>query len=80
MADRAPTRPRLRLVASRVATVLACLLVWAALVLPNRISELSPTAFLRIPLEGLVIVGLALALPARLARRAAVLVGVVLGL
>lgn len=65
--------------ASRLVTVLACSLVWAALVVPSQVGELSPAAFVRIPLEGLVVVALALVLPPRASRTAATLVGVVLG-
>ncbi len=54
--------------------------MWAALVAPNRISGLTPTAFLRIPLEGLVIVVLALVLPRGLRRVTSVLLGLVLAL
>ncbi|MGH8256168.1 MAG: CDP-alcohol phosphatidyltransferase family protein [Steroidobacteraceae bacterium] len=61
-------------------TVLAGLLVWLALVAPNRIDLFVPGAFVRIPAAGLVIVALALILP-RMARRVvAVAFGVVLGL
>jgi hypothetical protein len=58
-------RRRLRIVLSRIATVLAFLLLWAALVSPNQPSYVTPGTFLRIPLEGLVIVALGLVLPPR---------------
>ena len=45
--------------------MLACLVVWAVLVAPDEVGALSPAAFARIPLEGLVLVGLVLLLPAR---------------
>jgi hypothetical protein len=67
-------------VAGRVTTVLACLLVFFALIAPNDITRLTPGAFVRIPLEGLLCVGLALVLPARAKRIAAVPIGVILGL
>jgi len=54
--------------------------VWVALIAPNQIAELSPVAFVRIPLEGLIVLALALVLPVRARRAAAVLAGVVLGL
>ena len=61
-------------------TLLALLLVWAVLVLPERLSRLTPESFLRIPLEGLVLVGLAALLPGRWIRVAAPVAGVALGL
>ncbi|HEY2669805.1 MAG TPA: sulfatase [Rugosimonospora sp.] len=70
----------MRSVAAWTTTVLACLLVWFALVAPEEISRLTPGAFLRIPIEGLVIVALVLALPARAGRIVAAVVGVLLGL
>ncbi|HET7350505.1 MAG TPA: CDP-alcohol phosphatidyltransferase family protein [Marmoricola sp.] len=62
------------------ADVLAVLLIWFALLAPERAYRLSPEAFLRIPLEGLVLVALALVLPARWRRVLAAVVGVLLGL
>ena len=61
-------------------TVLACLLVWFALVAPNELGRLTPGAFVRIPLEALLFVGAVLLLPPRAGRIAAVAVGVALGL
>ncbi|MGK5741051.1 sulfatase [Micromonospora sp. URMC 103] len=69
-----------RRVASAVLTVLAGLLVVAALVAPDRPDRLTPGAFLRIPLEGLLGLALLVALPRR-GRRVVVLVaGPALGL
>lgn len=62
-----------------VITVLACLLVWFALVAPNEFGGLTPGAFVRIPLEALLFVGAVLLLPPRVGRIAAVAVGVALG-
>jgi hypothetical protein len=62
-----------------VSTGLACLLVWFALVAPNEVSRFTPAVFVRIPLEGLLIVALVLVLPARAGRVVAALVGVALG-
>ncbi len=73
-------RSRVRRAAARVITVLACLLVWFALVAPNQLSRIEPGVFLRIPVEGLVLLALVLVLPQRAGRLLAVLVGVVLGL
>ena len=61
-------------------TLLAFLLVWAVLVLPERLFRLTPAGFLRIPLEGVVLVGLAVLLPRRWMRVVATTAGVVLGL
>jgi phosphatidylglycerophosphate synthase len=59
-------------------TVLALLLVWAALVAPNQPSHLNLGAFLRLPLELLVIVAVAALLPATPRRVLAVLAGAIL--
>jgi hypothetical protein len=69
-----------RRVAAWVGTGLACLLVLFALIAPNRISQLTAAAFVRIPVEGLVGVALFLVLPARARRVVAALVGTALGL
>ena len=61
-------------------TALAVLIVWSALVLPDRLFLLTPAAFLRIPIEALVLVGLALLLPPRWVRTVAAVAGVLLGL
>ena len=61
-------------------TVLAFLLVWSVLVLPERLFRLTPAGFLRIPLELLVLVGVAVLLPWRWIRVVATAAGVVLGL
>jgi hypothetical protein len=72
-------RTRFRAVASITVTVLAGLLVWFALVAPNGSGRLTPIAFVRIPLEGLLVVALLLLLPQRSRRIVALVVGVVLG-
>jgi phosphatidylglycerophosphate synthase len=61
-------------------TIFAFAFVWAALVAPDRPSALTLTAFLRIPLEGLALVALALLLPVRARRALAGLLGLTLGL
>ena len=73
--DPAPRRPAV----SRGITVAAVLVVWLALVAPDDLSELSPAGFARIPLEGLILVVLALVLRPRGRRTAAALFGVALG-
>ena len=59
-------------------TVLALLLVWAALVAPGEPSRLTLGAFARLPLELLVVVAVAALLPATPRRVLAVVAGVVL--
>jgi phosphoglycerol transferase MdoB-like AlkP superfamily enzyme len=56
------------------------MVVWAALVAPDRPQDLTPTAFVRVPLEGLVLVVLAVVLPAAARRTVALIAGPVLGL
>ncbi|HEY0003089.1 MAG TPA: sulfatase [Actinoplanes sp.] len=84
-ATRLPRRRLLRTLrhrpgVARCLTVVAAVLVFAALVFPNVVSRLSPAGFLRVPLEGAVVIALMLLLPARARRVVAVLLGVVLGL
>ena len=71
---------RARTVATWVMTFLAALLVWFALVAPDRLDRLGPGAFVRIPIEGLVIVALSVILPPRARRILAIVVGLALGL
>jgi phosphatidylglycerophosphate synthase len=73
-------RPAGPVAAPGLVTTLAALLVWFALVAPNKLSALDPGAFVRIPLEGLVIVMLALVLRPRARGAAAIVIGVVLSL
>ena len=67
--DEAPARlaaPRARHPASTaLLTLLAVAVVWAALVFPIRPWQFTAGSFARLPLEGLLLVGLAVALPAR---------------
>ena len=65
--------------ATAVLTLLALALVWAALVAPIRPWQLTAGSFLRIPVEGLVLVALAVALPTRAGRLVPWLVGPLLG-
>jgi phosphatidylglycerophosphate synthase len=71
---------RLRTTIAAVLTSLALLLVWLALVAPNQPSHLTPSAFVRLPLEGVVVIALALVLPATTRRLLAWVVGPLLGL
>ena len=75
----APRRRRRAGIAVAI-TVLALLLVWAALVAPSQPSDLTLGAFARLPLELLVLLALAAVLPATPRRLLAVVAGVVLGL
>ena len=61
-----------------VLTLLALALVWFALVGPDRLDDLSVRAVLRLPLEIVVLAGLAVLLPARVWHWLAVVIGVLL--
>lgn len=61
-----------------VLTVLAWVTVWLALIMPDQLGRMTPGAFARIPVEGLVIVALALVLPPRGRRPVAVVMGLLL--
>lgn len=81
MDDRPGEPPRsARSPASRLTTALAGIVVWGALIAPDRAELLQPTILLRIPLEGVVIAALVLALPPRLGRTVAGAGGLVLGI
>src|SRR4051812_34057150 len=60
-------------------TVVALLLVWAALVAPDQPSRVTPGAFARLPLELLVVAAVAALLPPTPRRLLAVAVGAVVG-
>lgn len=79
----APARvaaPRVRhTVETAVLTLLALVVVWAVLVFPIQPWRLTPGWFVRLPLEGLVVVALAVALPTRARRVVPWLIGPVLG-
>ena len=76
----ARSTPRSRHRAAAVTTVLAALWVWFALVAPSEMHGVVPGAFLRIPVEGLLLVAIVLVLPARASGPVALLVGAILGL
>jgi phosphatidylglycerophosphate synthase len=78
-AHEASRRGRLRAGIAAVLTILALLIVWVALVAPDQLNRLTPSAFARVPLEGLVIVALALVLPPTPRRVLAGVVGLILG-
>jgi phosphatidylglycerophosphate synthase len=73
-------RARLGTILASVLTIFALLLVWAALVAPDQPSALTPAAFVRVPLDGLALIVLAVILPAIGRRILAGLVGPVLAL
>lgn len=72
-----PPRPRW---ATRLVTALAALLVLVVLVAPDEAAELTPAAFLRLPVEALVAVAVLLVLPARARGPVTLAGGAVLGL
>jgi phosphatidylglycerophosphate synthase len=73
-------RGRIRTIIAAALTIVALLLVWVALVAPDHPSRLTLGAFVRIPLEGIVVIALALALPATARRVLPWVVGPALGL
>ena len=83
-AERRPTTrvralpKRVRTVIAAVLTILAAAIVWVVLVAPDQPQYLTLSGFLRLPLEGLVLIALAVVLPARGRRILAVTVGLAL--
>jgi phosphatidylglycerophosphate synthase len=71
--------PRTRLVLRLAITVLAVVLVWIDLIVPNRAWQFTPAAFVRIPVEALVLVAVAVVLPPRPRRIVAAVAGALLG-
>jgi phosphatidylglycerophosphate synthase len=61
-------------------TVLSVALVWGVLVAPDRAFQLTPDYFVRIPLEGLALVAVALVLPPWPRRIVAAVAGILFGL
>lgn len=79
-AGRGPWRGRIRAVIAAVLTISSFLLVWAVLIAPDQPTFFKAGAFLRVPLEGLVVVGIAIFLPVTGRRILAVLTGLALAL
>ncbi len=79
-ADRGVAADRGRGPRAAVLTALALLVVWVALVAPNQPSLLTPGAFVRLPIEGIVVIALALVLPGTGRHIMAWVVGPALGL
>ncbi len=77
---RAGVRPRTRRAVLLPVTVLSVALGWGVLVAPDRIFQLTPAAFARIPIEGLVLVAVALVVPAKARRIVAAVAGILFGL
>jgi phosphatidylglycerophosphate synthase len=73
-----PERGPLRTGIAVARTVLALLVVWAALVAPNQPSDFTLGAFARLPLELLVVVAVAVVMPTTPRRLLAVVLGAVL--
>jgi phosphatidylglycerophosphate synthase len=71
---------RARRIVGIALTVIAVLVVWVALVVPDDPTHFGLVSFLRVPLEGLVLIAVALALPPRGRRFLAWIVGPVLAL
>ncbi|MEU6546155.1 sulfatase [Streptomyces sp. NPDC046859] len=61
-------------------TVLAAVLVFVVLLVPNRLDQITVQSFLRLPVEGLFLAAVLLALPSRARRITAAVLGVLLGL
>ena len=75
-----PRRGRVRTSIGAALTIVALLLVWSALVAPDHPLHLTPSAFVRVPLEGLALIAVALVLPATARRILAGIVGPLLAL
>jgi hypothetical protein len=58
--------------------VVAVVAVWAALVVPDAVGDLGPAAFLRLPIEGILLVALLAVIPRIPARLVALVAGVLL--
>ncbi|ALV39028.1 hypothetical protein [Streptomyces sp. CdTB01] len=61
-------------------TVLAAVLVFVVLLVPNRLDYITVQSFLRLPVEGIFLAAVLLALPSRARRITAAALGVILGL
>ena len=71
-----PTVQRLRGFAAGALTLLASALVLVVLTAPNRLDEMSPWAFLRLPVEPIALLAVLLALPTRFGRLRGAIVAV----
>src|SRR3954451_1810673 len=75
-----PGHERLRTGAAAALTIVALLFVWGALVAPDQPVLFKPSAFVRLPLEGLIVICLVVVLPARARRVLVWILGPVLAL
>ena len=71
---------RRRTVVAASVTGLGALLVWWGLTGPDQVDGITPAAFVRLPVEALVLAALVLVLPWRVGRVLVVLAGALLGL
>ncbi len=71
--------PRTRRAVGLASTVFAVVLLWGVLLAPEKAWQLTPAVFVRIPLEGLVLVAIGLVLPPLPRRIVAGLAGFLLG-
>jgi phosphatidylglycerophosphate synthase len=71
--------PTSRKVVRRSTAVIAVAIVWMVVVAPDRLERLTPVQFIRVPIEALVLVALALVLPRRPRRVVATIAGVAFG-
>jgi phosphatidylglycerophosphate synthase len=72
--------PRSRQALRLAITVLSAVLVWGVLVAPDRAFQFTPAAFARIPVEGVVLVAIALVLPTWPRRIVAAVAGILFSL
>jgi phosphatidylglycerophosphate synthase len=72
--------PRTRRALRLAITVLSVVLVWGVLVAPDRDFQLTPAVFVRIPVEGLALVAVAMVLPAWPRRIVAAVAGILFAL
>jgi uncharacterized membrane protein YgcG len=77
---RTEPRRRLRSLVGATLSAVAVLLVWFALTFPDQLGRLTPAAFVRLPVEALLLVAVLLLLPRRWRRVVAALTGLALGL
>ncbi|MGH1562841.1 CDP-alcohol phosphatidyltransferase family protein [Mumia sp. DW29H23] len=76
--DRRTVRPRHAVALAPAATAVAAVLVWVALVLPDRVGDLSGAGLLRVPLEGALLLGLVVLVSSRASTVVAVGAGLVI--
>ncbi len=75
-----PSRGRVRTVMATALTILAVLFVWAALAGPDQPIQFRPSGFLRLPLEGFILIAAVAIMPPRARRILVWIVGPIIGL